>query len=214
MWTRQAKRSASNRNDSQNNFCQWEALVLSCLTLHITLGIEGVEKNMKEMWQLHGHKHQTIQHWILHCPWAGGIDSMDKTIQGESLSEQIMPLNKSFQDLLTPELVLHGLMLSGFSQWLNSGFSMDQPRTQKCSRSAITEVKWIEMLSNKVFLVLYAGHAVTKCSAFKHCSEKYLNLLIDLNEQLSRERRMEFPVMSSRHQSTSSSKNFHLSEHR
>lgn len=48
--------------------------------------------------------------------------------------------------------------------------------------------KWIEMLGNKVLLVLYASHPVTKCCAFKHCSEKYLNLLIDLYEQLSRKK--------------------------
>lgn len=48
--------------------------------------------------------------------------------------------------------------------------------------------KWIEMLGNKDFLVLYAGHPATKCSAFKYCSEKYLNLLIDLYEQLSRQK--------------------------
>lgn len=48
--------------------------------------------------------------------------------------------------------------------------------------------KWTEMLGNKVFLVLYAGHPATKCSAFKYCSEKYLNLLIDVYEQLSRQK--------------------------
>lgn len=40
--------------------------------------------------------------------WTAGTDSVDKIIQGKSLTEQILALNKSFQKLLTHELVLHG----------------------------------------------------------------------------------------------------------
>lgn len=40
--------------------------------------------------------------------WTLGIDCVDKIIQGKSLTEQILALNKSFQELLTHELVLHG----------------------------------------------------------------------------------------------------------
>lgn len=61
-------------------------------------------------------------------------------------------------------------------------------RIHNCVRFPVIDIKWIEMLGNKVFLVLYAGHPVTKCSAFKHCSEKHLNLLTDLYEQPERQK--------------------------
>lgn len=48
------------------------------------------------------------------------------------------------------------------------------------------------MLYNTVFWFwfkcIYANHLVTKCSAFKNYSEKHLNLLIHLYEQLSRQK--------------------------
>lgn len=42
MCIRQAKMGICNRTDSQNDFFQLKALILSCLTLHTTLGIKEI----------------------------------------------------------------------------------------------------------------------------------------------------------------------------